>query len=115
MTIVGKSKAIAIDAEQRGIGPVIVAPPNTSLTFTSRVKTRVKANMSPTSSVSLKLGLRSATTGSSMQAEASEWMRVRTTFLMTLIYPETCSNLQRVMLAMPTCTSLVMYAPEEHL
>ena len=72
----GKSKAIAIDAEQRGIGPVINTPPNTSLTFTSRAKTRVKVNMSPTSSLSLKLGLRSMTMGSSVQVEASEWTRV---------------------------------------
>jgi len=68
----GKSKAIAIDVEQRGIGPVIAAPPNTSLTFTSRAKRRVKFNMSPTSSLSPKLGLRSTMTGSSVQVKASE-------------------------------------------
>jgi len=115
VTTVEKSKAIAIDAEQRGIGPIITAPPNTSLTFTSRARTRKKVNMSPTFSLSLKLSLRGTTTGSSVKVEASEWTRVRTTFLMTLINLETYSNLQRVMLAMLTCTSLVMYAPEEHL
>jgi hypothetical protein len=58
VTIAGKSRANAIDAEQRDICPVDVAPPNTSLTFTSRA--RIKVNMSPTSSLSLKL--RNATT-----------------------------------------------------
>jgi hypothetical protein len=53
--IVGKSRANAIDAEQRDIGPADVAPPNTSLTFTSRAKIKGKVNMSPTSSLSLKL------------------------------------------------------------
>jgi hypothetical protein len=58
VTIAGKSRANAIDAEQRDIGPADAAPPNTSLTFTNRA--RIKANMSPTSSLSLKL--RSVTT-----------------------------------------------------
>jgi hypothetical protein len=62
VTTVGKSEAIAIDAEQRGIGPVIATPPNTSLTFTNRAKIKGKVNMSPTSSLSLKLSLRGTTT-----------------------------------------------------
>jgi hypothetical protein len=53
VTIAGKSRVNAIDAEQRDTGPADAAPPNTSLTFTSRV--RIKVNMSPTSSLSLKL------------------------------------------------------------
>ena len=63
VTIVGKSKAIAIDAKRRGIGPIIAAPPSTSLTFTNRVRTREKVNMSPISSLSLKPSLKSTTTG----------------------------------------------------
>jgi hypothetical protein len=55
VTIVGKSRANAIDAEQRDIGPADAAPPNTSLTFTNRARIRGKVNMSPTSSLSLKL------------------------------------------------------------
>jgi hypothetical protein len=58
VTIAGKSRANAIDAEQRDIGPADVAPSNTSSTFTNRA--RIKVNMSPTSSLNLKL--RSATT-----------------------------------------------------
>jgi hypothetical protein len=58
VTIAGKSRANAIDTEQRDIGPADAAPPNTSLTFTK--KARIKVNMSLTSSLSLKL--RSATT-----------------------------------------------------
>jgi hypothetical protein len=53
VTIAGKSRANAIDAEQRDTGPADAAPPNTSLTFTNRA--RIKVNMSPTSSLSLKL------------------------------------------------------------
>jgi len=49
VTTVGKSKANAIDVEQRGIGPIIATPPSTSLTFTSKARTREKVNMSPTS------------------------------------------------------------------
>jgi hypothetical protein len=94
VTIAGKSEANAIDAEQRGIGPVIATPPNTSLTFTNRARTKGKVNMSPTSSLSLKLSLKSTTTQPSVQVEASRWMKVRTAFLMTLTYLGTCSNLQ---------------------
>jgi hypothetical protein len=54
VTIVGKSRANAIDAEQRDIGPANAAPPNTLLTFTNRARIRGKVNMSPTSSLSLK-------------------------------------------------------------
>jgi hypothetical protein len=53
--IVGKSRANAIDAEQGDIGPANAAPPNTSLTSTNRARIRGKVNMSPTSSLSLKL------------------------------------------------------------
>jgi hypothetical protein len=60
VTIMGKSEANAIDAEQRDIGPADAAPPNTSLTFTYKARIRGKVNMSPTSSLSLKL--RSTTT-----------------------------------------------------
>ena len=38
--IVGKSKVVATNAEQRGIGPKTAAPPNTSLTFTSENKVK---------------------------------------------------------------------------
>jgi hypothetical protein len=79
VTIVGKSRANAIDAEQRDIGPVDAAPPNTSLTFTN--KARIKVNLSPTSSLSLKL--RSATTYLLAQMmKTSTWTEVRT-FSMT--------------------------------
>ena len=40
MIIVGKSKVVATYAEQRGIGPKTAAPPNTSLTFTSKNKVK---------------------------------------------------------------------------
>jgi hypothetical protein len=53
--IVGKSKANAIDAEQGDIGPANAASPNTSLTSTNRAKVRGQVNVSPTSSLSLKL------------------------------------------------------------
>jgi hypothetical protein len=53
--IVGKRGANAIDAEQGDIGPANAAPPNTSLTSTNRARIRGKDNMSPTSSLSLKL------------------------------------------------------------
>jgi hypothetical protein len=53
--IVGKSRANSIDAEQGGIGLANAAPPNTSLTSTNRARIRGKVNMSPTSSLSLKL------------------------------------------------------------
>jgi hypothetical protein len=53
--IMGKSRANAINAEQGDIGPADVAPPNTSLTSTNRARIRGKVNMSPTSSLSLKL------------------------------------------------------------
>jgi hypothetical protein len=53
--IVGKSRANAMDAEQGNIGPADAAPPNTSLTSTNRARIRGKINMSPTSSLSLKL------------------------------------------------------------
>ena len=62
-----KSKANAIDAEQRDIGPVHAAPPNTLLTFTNRARTKGKVNMSLTSPLSLKLSLRRATTWMSAQ------------------------------------------------
>jgi hypothetical protein len=52
VTIARKSRENAIGAEQRDTGPADAAPPNTSLTFTNRV--RIKVNMSPTSSLSLK-------------------------------------------------------------
>lgn len=78
--IVGNSRANAIDAEQGAIGPVNVTPPNTSLTFTNKVITKGKVNMSPTSSLSLKL--KSATTRSPAQVvETSKWTKDRTTFL----------------------------------
>jgi hypothetical protein len=103
----GKSKVIAIDAEQRDIGPVHAAPPNTLLTFTNKTKTKVKVNMSLTSPLSLKLNLRSATTYLLAQVVVtSKWMKVKTTFLeVTLIYMETYSNLHKVMLpnVMSTC------------
>jgi len=100
VTTMGKSKGIAIDAEQNGISPVHAAPPNTLLTFTNRARTKGKVNMSPTSSLSLKLSLRSATTRLSAQVvETSKWTKVRTTFLkITLIYLGTCNNLQNIML-----------------
>jgi hypothetical protein len=53
--IVGKSRADAIDAEQGDIGLADPAPPNTSLTSTNRARIRGKVNMSPTSSLCLKL------------------------------------------------------------
>jgi hypothetical protein len=53
--IVGKSRTNAIDAEQGDIGPADAAPPNASLTSTNRARIRGKVNMSPTSSLSLKL------------------------------------------------------------
>jgi hypothetical protein len=53
--IVGKSRENAIDAEQGDIGPADAAPPNTSLASTNRARIRGKVNMSPTSSLSLKL------------------------------------------------------------
>jgi len=53
--IVGKSKVNAIDAEQGDIGPADAAPPNTSLTFTNRIRVKGKVNMSPTLPLSLKL------------------------------------------------------------
>jgi phosphoribosyl-AMP cyclohydrolase len=53
--IVGKSKANVIDAEQGDIGPADATPPNTSLTSTNRARISGKVNMSPTSSLSLKL------------------------------------------------------------
>ena len=115
VTTVGKSRAIAIDAEQRGISLIVAAPPSTLLTFTNRARTKEKVNMSPTSSLSLKLSLRNTMTGSSVQVHASKWTRVRITFLMILIYLETRTNLQRDMLVIPTCTSLSMHAPEVHL
>jgi hypothetical protein len=54
--IVGKSRANAIDVEQGDIGPADAAPPNTLLTSTNRARIRGKVNMSPTLSLSLKLG-----------------------------------------------------------
>jgi hypothetical protein len=62
VTMIRKSKVIAIDAEKRDIGPVHAAPPNILLTFTNRTKTKVKVNKSLTSPLSLKLNLRSAAT-----------------------------------------------------
>jgi hypothetical protein len=53
--IVGKSRANAIDGEHGDIGPADAAHPNTSLTSTNRARIRGKVNMSPTSSLSLKL------------------------------------------------------------
>jgi hypothetical protein len=55
VTIVGKSRVNAIDAERGDIGLANAAPPNTSLTSTNRARVRGKVNMSPTSSLSLKL------------------------------------------------------------
>jgi hypothetical protein len=108
VTMMGKSKVIAIDAEQRDIGPIHAAPPNTLLTFTNRTKTKVKVNMSLTSPMSLKLNLRSATTA--QVVVTSKWAKVKMTFLeVTLIYMETCSNLHKVMLpnAMSTCVGFI--------
>jgi hypothetical protein len=45
----------AIDTERGDIGLANAAPPNTSLTSTNRARIRGKVNMSPTSSLSLKL------------------------------------------------------------
>ena len=94
MNIVGKSKVIATNAEQRDIGLANAAPPNTWLTSTNRIKIRVKVNTSPTSPLSLKL--RNVVTCLSTQKEmvkTSKWTKARTTFLrMTLIYSRTCSN-----------------------
>jgi len=99
VTIMGKSKVIVIDVEQKGIGPIHVAPPNTLLTFTNKARIKGKVNMSLTSPLSMKLGLRSTTTCLSAQmVEMSKWTKVKTTFLkMTLIYMEACSNLQNIM------------------